>query len=139
MLYIRVFQKNTSSHTSYKSLPPLPAVAYLFQAGVPFSTENTKWTACRKVYSETKNTNLHIFCDENIRCTIPNSKCNSKYNIPMPQTPITPKNMNIMHAKNIQCTPNKTPSTPNKTPSAQFQSKDYAKKTNIDLRCSVAM
>ena len=32
-----------------------------------------------------------FFCDEN-RCTIPNSKCN-KYNIPMPQTPITPTNM----------------------------------------------
>ena len=26
-----------------------------------------------------------------------------------------------------------------KTPSAQFQSKEYAKKTNIDLRCFVAM
>ena len=41
-------------HTSYQSQPSQPAVAYLFQASVPFSTENTKWTAFRKVYSETK-------------------------------------------------------------------------------------
>ena len=35
--------------------------------------------------------------------------------------------------------PTKIPSTPNKTPNAQFQSKEYAKKTNIDLSCFVAM
>ena len=37
---------------------------YLFQAGVPFSTENAKGTAFRKVYSENKNPNMYIFCDE---------------------------------------------------------------------------
>ena len=86
-----LFFHNTRLSRKKKKL----AVAYLFQAGVPFSTENAKWTVFRKVYSETNNTNLHIFCDEDIRCTIPNSKCN-KYNIPMPQTPITPNKMNIM-------------------------------------------
>ena len=29
-------------HTSYLSLPPLPAVAYFFQAGVPFFPKNSK-------------------------------------------------------------------------------------------------
>ena len=52
------------------------------------------------VYPENMNADSSYFCDENIRCTIPNSKCN-KYNIPMPQTTIKPKNMNIMYAKNI--------------------------------------
>ena len=47
-------------HTSYQSLPPLPAVAYLFQAGVPFSRENAKWTVFRKIYSE-KKTQIYTF------------------------------------------------------------------------------
>ena len=38
-----------------------------------------------------------------------------------------------------QSTPTKIPNMPNKTPCAQFQSKEYAKKTNIGLRCFVAM
>ena len=39
-------------------------MVYLFQAGVPFSTENAKGTAFRNVYSENKNPNLYIFCDK---------------------------------------------------------------------------
>ena len=37
------------------------AVAYFFQAGVPFSSENPKGTAFSKVDSENINTNPHIF------------------------------------------------------------------------------
>ena len=45
-----------------------------------FSTENAKGTAFRNI-----NTNPPIFCDENTRYTIPNTKCN-KYIILMPKT-----------------------------------------------------
>ena len=60
------------------------------------------------------------------------------------EIPITPNN--TPSTPTVNCTQSKSPSekkrapsTPNKIPSAQFQSKEYAKKSNIDLRCFVAM
>ena len=49
---------STALHTCYQLLP---AVAYFFQAGVLFSSENAKGTAFSKVHSENINTNPHIF------------------------------------------------------------------------------
>ena len=59
------------NHTWYLSPPPPPAVVYFFQAGVLFSTKNANGTAFSKVYSTNINTDLQIFSDEHIRCTIP--------------------------------------------------------------------
>ena len=66
-------------------------MVYLFQAGVPFSTENGKETAFTKVYSKNINTNLQ--------------KIVMKYTKEIPITP-----------NNTPSTPTKTPSTPNKSP-----------------------
>ena len=85
-------------------------MAYFFQAGVPFSSENAKGTAFSKVHSENINTNPHIFFDSNTWYTNPSSECSiscNKYTIPMQRTATTPT---------------KTAST-----------------ANIDLRCFVAM
>ena len=41
-------------HRSYLSHPPQPAVVYLFQAGVPFPTENAKGTAFDKFIQRIK-------------------------------------------------------------------------------------
>ena len=95
-------------------------MVYFFQAGVPFSTENAKWTAFRKVYSEHK-----FFCDEHVMHITPSQilnvtntifqchrhqLCQKIYNVHQTnhQTPSTPTK--------TPGTPNKTPSTPNKTP-----------------------
>ena len=95
-------------HSSYWSLPPLPAVAYFLQAGVLFSSENAKGTAFSKVYSENINTNPHTVFNENTRYTISSSECSiscNKYTIPMQETPSTPTKP--------ASTPTKTASTPN--------------------------
>ena len=60
------------------------------------------------------------------------------YSVRQTKTPSMP-NKTPSTPNKTQSTPTKIPSTPNKTPSAQFQSKEYAKKTNIDLRRFVAM
>ena len=54
-------------------------MVYLFQAGVPFSTENAKWIAFRKVYSENKNIE---YTKENTKYANQNTKYakqNTKY------------------------------------------------------------
>ena len=54
-------------------------MVYLFQVGVPFSTENAKWTAFWKVYSENKNTE---YTKENTKYANQNpkyAKQNTKY------------------------------------------------------------
>ena len=52
---------NVAKKMSPTPLPPVvPAVAYFFQAGVPFSLENAKGTAFSKVHADNINTNPHI-------------------------------------------------------------------------------
>ena len=91
--FVKLNKNINKTHSSYQSQLPQPAVVYIFQAGVLFSSENARGTALNKVYPENINTNRSSRFYENTRYTIPSSECSilcKKYTIPMQNTPSTP-------------------------------------------------